>query len=314
MLAPPFDLLRPGRRITGMSAVLLPYRDDGRPDWHRFVEHVGRTAEAGLVPAVDMDTGFVNLLDDAAYEEALRLAADAVDGGGLVAGAVVVDEPGAPFDLDAHLARAAQVAGHGATPVVFPSFGLAGLPPDAWLDAHAAIGERCGRFLAFELGQAFAPFGRLLDLDTWSGLLDITECVGAKHSSLQREPEWDRLRRRDERRPDFAVLTGNDLAIDMVMYGSDYLLGLSTFAPDLFARRDRLWETGAAAFHELNDALQYLGQFAFRPPVPAYRHSAAQFLRLRGWLPGDAIHPDAPRRPESDVAVLAAIGEQLGVL
>ena len=34
-------------------------------------------------------------------------------------------------------------------------------------------------------------------------------------------------------RPDFLVLTGNDLAIDMVMYGSDYLLGLSTFAPDV---------------------------------------------------------------------------------
>ena len=31
------------------------------------------------------------------------------------------------------------------------------------------------------------------------------------------------------------VLTGNDLAIDMVMYGSDYLLGLSTFAPEAFA-------------------------------------------------------------------------------
>ncbi len=37
------------------------------------------------------------------------------------------------------------------------------------------------------------------------------------------------------RRPDFKVLTGNDLAIDMVIYGSDYLLGLSTFAPDAFS-------------------------------------------------------------------------------
>ena len=67
MLAPPFDLLRPGRRIAGMSAVLLPYGDDGRPDWDGFVEHVGRTAAAGLVAAVDMDTGFVNLLDAAEY-------------------------------------------------------------------------------------------------------------------------------------------------------------------------------------------------------------------------------------------------------
>ena len=35
----------------------------------------------------------------------------------------------------------------------------------------------------------------------------------------------------------FRVLTGNDLAIDIVMYRSDYLLGLSTFAPDLSAKR-----------------------------------------------------------------------------
>ena len=29
-------------------------------------------------------------------------------------------------------------------------------------------------------------------------------------------------------------------------------------APDLFGQRDRLWEAGDPAFHELNDLLQYL--------------------------------------------------------
>ena len=94
---------------------------------------------------------------------------------------------------------------------------------------------------------------------------------GAKHSSLRRGPEWERLRLRDAVRPEFKVFTGNDLAIDMVMYGSDYLLGLSTFAPDLFAARDRMWEAGDPGFYELNDLLQYLGFFAFRGPVPAYK-------------------------------------------
>jgi hypothetical protein len=87
----------------------------------------------------------------------------------------------------------------------------------------------------------FVPFGRIPSLDAYRGMLDIPACIGAKHSSLSRQAEWDRLRLRDEHRPEFLVLTGNDLAIDMVVYGSDYLLGLSTFAPDLFARRDRLW-------------------------------------------------------------------------
>jgi hypothetical protein len=97
----------------------------------------------------------------------------------------------------------------------------------------------------------------------------------------------------------------------MVMYGSDYLLGLSTFAPDLFARRDTLWEIGDPIFYEMNDRLQYLGDFAFRPPVPAYKHSAAQFLKLRGWIASDAPHPASLSRPESDLTILQAILDSL---
>jgi hypothetical protein len=160
----------------------------------------------------------------------------------------------------------------------------------------------------------FAPFGQIYDLETYAGLLDVPQCLGAKHSSLKRELEWQRLQLRDERRPDFKVFTGNDLAIDMVMYGSDYLLGLSTFAPDLFAQRDAMWAAGDPAFYELNDVLQDLGFFAFRSPVPAYKHSAAQFLKLRGWIESDEPHPAAERRPGSDVAVLREIGERLGVI
>jgi hypothetical protein len=107
------------------------------------------------------------------------------------------------------------------------------------------------------------------------------------------------------------VLTGNDLAIDMVMWGSDYLLGLSTFAPAEFALRDQLWLAGDPAFHELNDLLQYLGQFTFRPPVPGYRHDAALFHQLRGWAAGDTTPPGATRRPASDRDVLADIVRRL---
>ena len=151
----------------------------------------------------------------------------------------------------------------------------------------------------------FAPFGKIYSLEVYRGLLGVKKCLGAKHSSLRRELEWQRLRLRDELRPDFQVFTGNDLAIDMVMYGSDYLLGLSTFAPDLFARRDRYWETGDPRFYELNDVLQYLGFLAFRDPVPAYKHSAAMFLKLRGWIGCDATHPQSPSRPESDLRTSA---------
>ena len=101
--------------------------------------------------------------------------------------------------------------------------------------SYRAIAAAVDRFIGFELSPLFHPAGRIWDLATYKEVLHIEQCIGAKHSSLEREPEWDRLRLRDAERPDFLVLTGNDLAIDMVMYGSDYLLGLSTFAPDLFA-------------------------------------------------------------------------------
>jgi dihydrodipicolinate synthase/N-acetylneuraminate lyase len=153
------------------------------------------------------------------------------------------------------------------------------------------------RFIGFELSPVFHPDGRIWDLETYRAVLEIPQCIGAKHSSLQRQPEWDRLRLRDEQRPEFLVLTGNDLAIDMVMYGSDYLLGLSTFAPAEFAARDRAWAEGdLERFHRLNDVLQWLGAVAFRPPVPAYRHDAAIAFQLRGWAARDATPEGAPRR------------------
>ncbi|MGY6501818.1 MAG: dihydrodipicolinate synthase family protein [Acidimicrobiales bacterium] len=313
----PFGLVRPRRAITGMSAVLLPFTDDGAIDWPSFESLVARVADAGLVPAVNMDTGFVNLLSEDERRQVLdvtskalaaRSAAAAIS---FAAGAVVDDHPGDAVDLDGYARAAAQIQEAGGTPVIFPSYGLGGLAGPDVVSAHERLAEHCDRFLAFELSTEFAPFGRIHDLETYEGLLAIDACIGAKHSSLRRADEWQRLQLRDRVRPDFWVLTGNDRAIDMVMYGSDYLLGLAMFAPDAFAHRDALWAAGDPAFHEVNDLLQYLGQFAFRAPVPAYRHSAAQLLALRGWLPGSSIHPDSPRRPDSDVEVLREVLDRL---
>ena len=298
--------VRPQRVITGMSAVLVPYTADGEIDWHAVEAHIARTHDVGLTPAVNMDTGYVQLLADADKQRVLDVAAG-VTGGAFVAGAYVPDDTDAPFDLDAYLRAAAAVAARGGTPVIFPSHGLNGLDDDGWVEAHQAIATHVERFIGFELGAMFVPYGRIVSLDAYRSLVQIPQCIGAKHSSLSRELEWDRLCVRDELRPDFKVFTGNDLAIDMVMYGSDYLLGLSTFTPEAFAARDRMWAAGDARFYELNDVLQYLGAFAFRDPVPAYRHDAAMFFELRGWAETDATPPGVPRRPESDRAVLAAI-------
>jgi dihydrodipicolinate synthase/N-acetylneuraminate lyase len=300
----------PGRTITGMSAVLLPYTAEGRVDWDAVEAHIARTVAAGLVPAVNMDTGYVQLLDADDKNRVLDLAAS-VAGSAFVAGAYVLDEPGARFDLAGYVAACSAIESRGGTPVVFPSYGLNSLDDQGWVASLAAIGDEVERFIGFELGPMFVPYGRIPSLDAYEAMLGIASCVGAKHSSLSRRLEWDRLAVRDRVRPEFRVFTGNDLAIDMVIYGSDYLLGLSTFAPDAFAARDRMWAAGDPDFHELDDLLQYLGHFAFRSPVPAYRHDAAMFLELRGWASSSNTPSGVPRRPESDRAVLADILERL---
>ena len=305
----PTALIRSRRKIQGISAILLPFQANGDPDWAGFIEHVRRTANAGLIPAVNMDTGYGNLIDDAMRLKALELTQDETDH--FVAGAFVGDEPGAHFNADEYLRQMEMIQSHTGTPVIFQSFGLTDQSDEVIVASYTKLADAADRIIAFELGEMFAPLGKIYSLEVYRGLLSIQRCAGAKHSSLDRKQEWQRILLRDKVRPDFRVYTGNDLAIDMVMYGSDYLLGLSTFAPDVFAKRDAAWMVGDPAFHELNDLLQYLGFLAFRPPVPAYKHSAAMFLKLRKQIACDATHPGSPTRPDSDRDILRNIVERL---
>jgi dihydrodipicolinate synthase/N-acetylneuraminate lyase len=301
------------RAIDGISALLLPYRADGRPDWDAYAQCLAETVAAGLQPAVNMDTGYVHLLTFEERAEVLSVVASALGGQPFVAGAFVEGQPAERVgDLVAlYSAEAEPIRARGGTPILFQCSALKRLAPAEIVAVYRGVAERVGPILGFELGEMFAPFGQIYSLDLFAELLQVPGLVGLKHSSLDRILEWQRLELRDRIRPDFKVYTGNDLAIDMVMYGSDYLLGLSAFAPEAFGLRDRLWAAGDARFYALNDVLQYLGAFAFRAPVPAYKHSAAQFLHLRGQIATSATHPVSPPRPESDVAVLQEISNRL---
>ncbi|HEV3217212.1 MAG TPA: dihydrodipicolinate synthase family protein [Vicinamibacterales bacterium] len=301
--------LKPGRKIEGISAVLLPYKSDDQPDWEGFRRLLERTWNAGLTPAVNMDTGYVNLLTPAERERALGETAEVSRSRRFVAGAFIEGDEGDP--AVAYLRAVNEIRARGGIPILFQSSALGECSEQEVLDAYARVARSGGPLLAFELGRMFAPFGRIYSDDFFRRLLDIEAFTGLKHSSLDRELEWRRLQMRDRHRPGFKVYTGNDLAIDMVFYGSDYLLGLSAFAVDAFALRDRLWAENDSSAVALNDLLQYLGQLAFRSPVPAYKHSAAQFLKLRGFITTDRPHPRSPRRPDSDIALLRDIRERL---
>jgi dihydrodipicolinate synthase/N-acetylneuraminate lyase len=308
----PINLIRPQRKIVGMSAILLPFKNDVASsiddvDWTGFRNQLERTIDAGLIPAVNMDTGYANCIDESIRSRVLEETNRITNGREFLAGVYVADKPGAACNTTAYAQGIEQIQNANGTPILFQSFGLTQQSNEAIVDFYQWAATKCDSFYAFELSTQFAPFGRIYDLDVYEALVEIQACKGAKHSSLDRIQEWHRIELRDRVRPDFLVLTGNDLAIDMIMYGSDYLLGLSTFAPDWFALRDRLWEAGDPRFYVANDLLQYLGCLAFRHPVPAYKHSAAMFLKLRGWIDHDATHTLSPKRPESDRAILSEI-------
>lgn len=307
----PLPPLRPRRAIAGLSAVLLPLRG-GKLALDDFAQLLATTFAAGLTPAVNMDTGYANFLSASEKISVLALTQEMAAGRPFVAGAYIEGERG---ELDALSAAAVdEIVAHGGTPILFPSTLLKRESEAGVVAFHRRIGERCPAFLGFELGEMFLSFGRIYEVETFRRLLEIPSLLGLKHSSLDREQEWQRLALRDAERPDFRVYTGNDLAIDMVMYGSDYLLGLSAFHPAAFALRDRLWALGDPGFYMLNDLLQYLGFFAFRTPVAAYKHTAAQFLHLRGAIATHETHPLAISRPESDLPILRDLADRIDAL
>jgi dihydrodipicolinate synthase/N-acetylneuraminate lyase len=301
-------LRRPGRKIEGTSAVLLPYGPDGQIDEAGFRRHLRRTLQAGLRAAVNMDTGYVDLLTPEEKQMVLAWTRETTAEDWFVAGAL---PPSGAESSDGYCRECETIARAGGVPIIFPSAYTATLNDSGLLQFFREMARVNQRFLAFELGAIFNPNGRMFSESVLDGLLEMPQCTGLKHSSLDRATELERLDLRDRKRPDFSIYSGNDLAADMIEYGSDYLLGLSTFAPELFAARDRTWREGAANYFEIRDFIQYLGWIGFREPVPAYKHSAAIFLKLTGGLDCDEPHPRARRRENWDRALLADAARRL---
>ncbi|MBI3911718.1 MAG: dihydrodipicolinate synthase family protein [Armatimonadetes bacterium] len=305
--------VKPGRKVRGIAATLLPLREDGSTHEEDFVRHVRATHAAGLMNAVNMDTGYANYLSDVEKARVLDLTRMALGPGApFVAGAYIEGKEG---DVVALYRREIEaIAARGGTPILFQTARLHGRPATEVTAVYRQATEGLSAALAFELGRMFAPNGEIWPEEVFLRLMEIETLRGAKHSSLDHLTELRRLALRDRHRPDFAIYTGNDLGIDMIEYGSDYLLGLATFCPDQFAARDRAWETGDPAYLGLSHALQHLGNVAFRAPVPAYKHSAAIFLHLTGRISTPTPHPRNPRRPDWETEMMRSCAERLGLL
>ena len=303
---------QPGRKITGMAAVLLPFDANGDIAEDAYVNCLLETVNAGLTPAVNMDTGYVNLLTEDEKERVLKLAQSAPGDAPFVAGAYIEGQDGDAADL--YRREIARIAEHGGTPILFQTSRLHDRPVKEVVDTYARAVQDVPTAYGFELGRMFAPNGEIWTAEVAEGIMSIPQIKGMKHSSLNRVIELERLALRDRVRPDFQIFTGNDLGIDMIEYGSDYLLGLAAFSPAKFAERDHLWQARDTGYFAVADALQLLGNIAFRPPVPAYKHSAAVFLHLLGKIPTAKTHPRSPQRPVWEREILTDCALRLGLL
>src|SRR3954451_2377656 len=134
------DRVRP-RPIEGISAVLLPYREDGTIDWDALVAVLTQTVEAGLQPAVNMDTGYVNLLTADERAEVLPRASATMAGRPFVAGTFLEDggltssggreaAGGVARRVVAYRRGADPIRSAGGPPILFQCAGLTSLPND----------------------------------------------------------------------------------------------------------------------------------------------------------------------------------------
>jgi dihydrodipicolinate synthase/N-acetylneuraminate lyase len=305
---------QPRRKVQGMAAALLPYESDGRVAVDAFAKLLTSTHCAGLMNAVNMDTGYVNYLSDREREEVLVWTRQALGKGvPFVAGAYIEHEADGEI-VKLYRRQIDTIVGFDGIPILFQTARLHGQASAKIADVYRDICRDYPHVLAFELGPMFAASGEIWNLETIRRLMDIPEIKGMKHSSLDRLLELERLALRDKHRPEFRIYTGNDLGINMIEFGSDYLLGLAAFAPEKFAERDRLWEAGDPGYYALSDALQYLGSVAFRAPVPAYKHSAAVLLNLIGRIPSDRTHANNPQRPAWEAEMMGDCARRLALL
>ena len=184
------------RKVQGIAAALLPYEADGSVAVESFQEHLVATHRAGLMNAVNMDTGYVNYLSDAEKQDVLRWTREALgDGVPFVAGAYIENQSGDIVTL--YRQQIDPIVRAGGIPILFQTARLHAASPKEKAAAYQAVCQGYPSVLAFELGTMFAPNGEIFDAETVQRLMDIPEIKGMKHSSLDRLVELERLAIRD---------------------------------------------------------------------------------------------------------------------
>ena len=117
--------LRPGRKVQGIAAALLPFEPDGRIAVEAFQKHLLATREAGLLNAVNMDTGYVNHLTTEERLSVLRWSREVLGpDDSFIAGTYIEGLDGDVVEL--YRRQMDQIVDQGGTPIIFQTARLHG--------------------------------------------------------------------------------------------------------------------------------------------------------------------------------------------
>ena len=142
---------QPGRKVQGIAAALLPYEADGKVAVESFKQHLIATHQAGLMNAVNMDTGYVNYLSESEKREVLRWTAEALGKDvSFVAGAYIENQPGDIVAL--YRQQMDLIVQAGGIPILFQTSRLHGLSAKEKAAVYYAACKGYPHVLAFELG------------------------------------------------------------------------------------------------------------------------------------------------------------------
>ena len=142
---------QPGRKVNGIAAALLPFAPDGRVAVESFQQHLAATHRAGLMNAVNMDTGYVNYLSEAEKQDVLRWTREALGKDvPFVAGAYIEGLEGEIVAL--YRRQIDSIISFGGTPILFQTARLKGKPGVDLAAAYQAVCRGYKEVVAFELG------------------------------------------------------------------------------------------------------------------------------------------------------------------
>src|SRR5712664_4953896 len=116
---------QPGRKVQGIAAALLPFATDGRIAVEAFQNHLRATRRAGLMNAVNMDTGYVNYLSETEKLDVLRWIREALGKDApFVGGAYIEGQPGDIVEL--YRKQMDAIVRQGGIPILFQTSRLHG--------------------------------------------------------------------------------------------------------------------------------------------------------------------------------------------